>query len=219
MHHDIFQPSFIFFSAYNLGKGTYGKEAVDTLVEEMLDSNAGLKSRVTHFFEFPDWVPQDCESFFASIASKEGFEIDRDVLDVLQEGCSRLIQLKGWANGRDVTKIWSESKSLRAQRVYDHPEVAKKITVDDINTAVNNITQSRIGKLSDCDPNIDPLALLDGLFRMDDIKAKLQMLQRTWVVSKREGDCTPDLGHFVFTGSPGESNFLIEIPCICFIHL
>jgi len=31
MHHDIFQPSFIFFSAYNLGKGTYGKEAVDIL--------------------------------------------------------------------------------------------------------------------------------------------------------------------------------------------
>ena len=72
--------------AYNLGIGPFGKEACDTIVaamtseqfkdvviviagyphdiDSMLNSNAGLKSRFTHFFEFPDWRPEDCKSFF-----------------------------------------------------------------------------------------------------------------------------------------------------------
>ena len=49
----------------------------------------------------------------------------------------------------------------------------------------------------------DPLAELDSLFRMEKIKSKLQRLQKTWAVAKREGDGPPSLGHFVFTGSPG----------------
>ena len=29
-------------------------------MNEMLDSNPGLKSRFTHFVEFEDWSPEDC---------------------------------------------------------------------------------------------------------------------------------------------------------------
>ena len=29
-------------------------------INKMLDSNPGLKSRFTHFFEFPDWTAGDC---------------------------------------------------------------------------------------------------------------------------------------------------------------
>ena len=29
-------------------------------INKMLDTNPGLKSRFTHFFEFPDWTAADC---------------------------------------------------------------------------------------------------------------------------------------------------------------
>jgi hypothetical protein len=49
----------------------------------------------------------------------------------------------------------------------------------------------------------DPLSQLDGLFRMEEVKAKLDKMKKSWSVAQREGDDTPELGHFVFTGSPG----------------
>ena len=120
-------------AAYNRGQGMYGKEAVDTLVaattsesyqdvviviagytteiNSMFKTNTGRKSKFTHFFQFPDWIPDDCVSFFKMLASKDGFDVGKDVLETLSEGCSRLIQLKGWAKGRDVKKLWTESKT------------------------------------------------------------------------------------------------------------
>ena len=55
----------------------------------------------------------------------------------------------------------------------------------------------------------DPLLQLDKLYRMDKIKAKLDKMRKNLEVQRREGGEEPELGHFVFLGSPGESlNFL-----------
>ena len=77
-------------------------------------------------------------------------------------------------------------------------------SVQDVKTALNSMVQARVGKIADIDPDADPLARLDSLFRMDAIKKKLEMLKKVWAVERREGNCTPNLGHIVFTGSPGK---------------
>ena len=81
--------------AYTLGEGQYGSEACDTLVaamtnpqyaniviviagypkdiDEMLKSNAGLKSRFTHTLEFPDWKAIDCENAVRKRAKLKDF--------------------------------------------------------------------------------------------------------------------------------------------------
>lgn len=51
----------------------------------------------------------------------------------------------------------------------------------------------------------DPLAKLDKLYRMESVKKKLERLKRDLEVQRREGGEEPDLGHFVFLGSPGKS--------------
>ena len=124
--------------AYNLGEGVYGKEACDTIVaamtspdfqdvsiviagyqdeiNEMLNTNSGLKSRFTHFFDFPDWEAEDCVKFFSMLAEKEHFSLGDGVMDEIDRGCSVLSKLDGWGNGRDVTKLWKESKGQRAHR-------------------------------------------------------------------------------------------------------
>jgi hypothetical protein len=213
--------------AYNLGDGKYGKEACDTLVgamtskeysdvliviagypdkiQQMLETNSGLKSRFNNFFEFPDWEPEDCWSFFLSCAEREGFAVGSEVAGTLLDGCSRLKQLSGWANGRDVTTLWTDSKSHRAQRVVDSPEFDKKLLATDLTAALSDMTQARVGRITDYDPTVDPLSILDSLFRMDAIRAKLDRLRKTWAVARSEGKGRPSLGHFVFTGSPGAS--------------
>ncbi len=49
----------------------------------------------------------------------------------------------------------------------------------------------------------DPFAELNGLYRMDKVKEKLQQLQNTYIIANRDGEDPPPLGHFIFTGSPG----------------
>ena len=91
--------------AYNLGMGLFGKEACDTIVQamtseqfndvviviagypyeidQMLQSNAGLKSRFTNTFEFQDWEPEDCKEFFGMLANKKKFMLSDGVLELL----------------------------------------------------------------------------------------------------------------------------------------
>jgi len=172
----------------------------------MLNANAGLKSRFTNYFDFPDWETEDCVSFFQMCADKEKFELGGGVLEKLQDGCRVLRSLKGWGNGRDVKRLWSEAKDQRAERVYDldSAELEKVLDVDDLEDAINSMIQARIPGASLPDKNADPLAELDGLYRMETVKAKLERMQKSWTVARREGDEEPNLGHFVFRGSPGE---------------
>ncbi|GKY97164.1 hypothetical protein MPSEU_000674800 [Mayamaea pseudoterrestris] len=211
--------------AYGLGEGQYGIEACDTLVaamtskdfsdviiviagysteiNRMLDTNVGLKSRFTNFFEFEDWKPDDCVHYFTSLASKEGFVLQETVAAVMHEGCSRICQLDGWGNGRDVVQIWKETKSNRSERVHSVPVIEKSIAESDVKSALESMVMARIGKISNLDPNHDPLSDLETLFRMEKIKEKVERLRKTWAVARREGNGLPTLGHFVFTGSPG----------------
>jgi hypothetical protein len=151
--------------AYNLGIGHFGKEACDTIVaamtseeyrnvviviagypqemDDMLRSNSGLKSRFTHFFEFPDWEPKDCRSFFKMLSDKKNFDLEDGILDAVEKGCSKLVKLDGWGNGRDVTKLWEEVKSNRDVRVFETGGMEKRLGVQDAEGAIQSMLKAR----------------------------------------------------------------------------
>lgn len=155
--------------AYNLGAGPYGKEACDTIVQamtsdcykdiviviagypyeidQMLQSNAGLKSRFTNFFEFPDWHPDDCKSFFMMLSEKKKFALGDGVLEEVERGCAELMTLDGWGNGRDVTKLWERVKSNRDGRVYDSKETDKIFCLNDVQDALSEMLKTRRPKI------------------------------------------------------------------------
>ena len=131
-------------SIYNPGLGPYGIEACDTLVagmtsesfqdvvvvvagypqaiDEMLNKNAGPKSRFTHFFHFPDWEPEDCSEFLLLQATKENFVIEPGALEEFRRGCApfeTIARVRKWT-GREKTMGRSQEPSrfqgLRCQR-------------------------------------------------------------------------------------------------------
>ncbi|CAB9509012.1 NFX1-type zinc finger-containing protein 1 [Seminavis robusta] len=213
--------------AYSLGEGPFGKDAVDTIVQamtseefadvliiiagypdeinDMLNTNVGLKSRFTNFFDFPNWEASDCITFFKKCLEKESFSADNDVLEKLEEGCMVLSALEGWGNGRDMMQLWKEAKSQRASRVFDKTDDFEKvIVVSDVAVGVDAMIQGRIpGSTVLPDNDVEPLEKLCKLYRMEGIKSKLEQMKKAWAVARREGNVVGKLGNFVFKGSPG----------------
>ncbi|ETP10987.1 hypothetical protein F441_13483 [Phytophthora nicotianae CJ01A1] len=213
--------------AYELGKGTYGEEAMTTLVaamtdpsyvgmviiiagypkdmDQMLDRNVGLKSRFTRFIDFPDWEAQDAVVFLSEKAESENFEVESEAVLSLQKTFVELKKLSNFGNGRDAVRVWKGLQQCRSQRVVNEPEEERTITESDAEQAGEAILAARRGGgvpgkgVAD----EDPMKLLDELYRMDQIRDQLTRLKMEMAVAEREGSTRPEIGHFVFRGSPG----------------
>ena len=112
-------------------------------IDEMLASNAGLKSRFQHFFEFPDWEALDCVNFFNLCANKDAFDIAQVDLNALENNFVELRQLEGWANGRDVKQVWDGCIDQRAVRVFDTGGGKKNILPGDLGPVIDDMLQAR----------------------------------------------------------------------------
>lgn len=214
--------------AYELGKGIYGEEAMTTLVaamtdpsyvgmiiiiagypkdmDQMLDRNVGLKSRFTRFIDFPDWEAQDAVVFLSEKAQVENFEVDREAVVSLQKMFGELKKLSNFSNGRDAMRVWKALLEYRSQRVVESPEEERRIIVYDAEQAGEAVLIARRGGGAPgkgVASDEDPLKLLDELYRMDQIRDQLSRLQMEMAVAAREDSARPEIGHFVFRGSPG----------------
>jgi hypothetical protein len=154
--------------AYTLGQGTFGSEACDTLVaamtnpeyagvvvviagypkdiDDMLCSNAGLKSRFTHTMVFPDWDPRDCVECFVNRANSAGYALPEKVSSILQSGFGKLKSLVGFGNARDVDATWKAATRHRADRIMSMgnlKESKKSFDERDLKKALNDLIHGR----------------------------------------------------------------------------
>ncbi|TMW56633.1 hypothetical protein Poli38472_006643 [Pythium oligandrum] len=151
--------------AYELGKGHYGEEAMTSLVaamtdpryvgmvviiagypadlDEMLNRNAGLKSRFTRFLDFRDWETHDCLEFITGRSNRAEYRLMQDTVDCLRRMFEKLRSFPGFGNGRDVDKVWKSLLECRAQRVLGKPELERLITLDDANGAWQQVLGGR----------------------------------------------------------------------------
>ena len=183
-------------------------------MQTMLDTNQGLKSRFKRFIEFPDWEIEDCTSYFDHLVKDRNFTIQNheQFFALLHKGFSKIKPLKGWGNARDVVRLFESTLENRAMRlcqecenVNDYGVEAKHIANSDLATAVQAMIDARMGSSSSATKtgstmSEDPFAELDNLYRMENVKQKLQQLQNTYLVAEQDGEDPPPLGHFIFTG-------------------
>jgi len=111
----------------------------------MLNTNAGLKSRFTEFFDFEDWKPNDCINFLKDKFKKEGFlfEISNEEEIFLNDKFKILSEMPGYGNVRDVIEISKKSIMIRSTRVFLTEEFPKKIIFADIDEAFTGIIKVR----------------------------------------------------------------------------
>jgi Holliday junction resolvasome RuvABC ATP-dependent DNA helicase subunit len=133
---------------YSLNGGhnvDFGKEAVATLVkkmedardnltvifsgygrdmEEFLQMNPGLRSRIQFQIHFPDYSAQELMEIFLKLCQDEGYELEPEAareLETLLQGLHENKQ-DNFANGRLVRSLFERSKLALAARVWKKPE-------------------------------------------------------------------------------------------------
>jgi SpoVK/Ycf46/Vps4 family AAA+-type ATPase len=146
--------------AYALAQGgddDFGHEAISTLVklvedhrddvvviaagypeemEELIDSNPGLRSRFPKTIHFPDYTDDELVQIFESLCAQSRYQCDDAGRAKLKTYFGAQARTRGFGNGRLVRNRFEEAVSRQASRLVklDNPtdEQLVTLTADDI---------------------------------------------------------------------------------------
>ena len=123
--------------AYSMAEGTFGAEAVSTLIKLMedrrgdfvlilagytkpmamlLESNPGFRSRIKDYLEFPDYTTEEAVQILEGMAKSEGLTITKSAVEKFKKRYEKEAKKKDFANARTVRNILDEAISSYALR-------------------------------------------------------------------------------------------------------
>ncbi|WP_243354260.1 AAA family ATPase [Bacillus litorisediminis] len=157
------------YSLFKEGGQDFGKEAIETLVDEMtkhhenlvvimagypnemeelLNSNPGLRSRFKKFFSFPDYSPEELVQIGERFCTKYAYTLLPDARDWLLEQLNEQV-ISG--NGRFMENLMSEVIQVQAFRTM------REIDAENLGQNLSILTKEDIEKAFDKARNGDSL--------------------------------------------------------------
>ena len=152
--------------AYALAGDTddsYGKEAIETILKAMedhrdelivivagytelmhkfIDSNPGLSSRFSKYFEFPDYTGEELLAIFQRFCKKNGYRLTDDAVALLGEQFNALYATRDahFGNARAARNIFEKAINAQANRIAMLSDFSDDdlecLTSDDISEAI-----------------------------------------------------------------------------------
>ncbi len=216
------------------GNQDFGQEAIDLLLKRMEDeennfvvitagypdemnkfinSNPGLKSRFTHFFEFEDYNPDELVEIFKQLAIKEDYSITDNAAELLKKEFTQLYRKrdKSFGNARLVKNLFNDAKIQLGKRYLKlkgsdkSKEKMTTITVEDI-AAVIDSSKSKIFKIEiDEDLLSKVLSKLNNMIGLQSVKKEINEIVKLARLHKEGDENLQELfsSHFLFMGNPG----------------
>lgn len=146
------------YSLLSKSPGDFGKEAIDTLVDEMtkhnenlvvilagypnemkqlLESNPGLQSRFKKFFHFHDYKVEELIEIMVSYATSYHYILEDDTLAFIKE---ELAGLSVNGNGRFATNVIDEAIQVQALRISKEKDSdLSLLNKDDLKMALHKV--------------------------------------------------------------------------------
>ncbi|MDQ3140928.1 MAG: AAA family ATPase [Bacteroidota bacterium] len=213
----------------------FGREVIEILVKEMsngpgdlavimagypkemryfLDSNPGLKSRIKHYYEFPDYLPQELYDIAAFASTEKGIHFADDALKALKHIILNAFRARNhsFGNARFVYDLIDKAKINLGIRVigsghaYDMEEAhLSTVILSDIEHI--QIEPMRQRPAIPLDKNLlqEALKELDALIGIETVKKEIYDLVRVVEFARKSGRevLNQFFLHTVFLGNPG----------------
>lgn len=105
----------------------------ERLINKLVDSNEGLRSRFPTTIRFPNFNASDCSLILKSMLEKE-YTISSDFIEISENYFSLFCNTENFANARDIRNICDIIKDIHINRVIscNTAEVNDTITSDDL---------------------------------------------------------------------------------------
>ncbi|MBR6541693.1 MAG: AAA family ATPase [Anaerotignum sp.] len=145
----------------NNGNDIYATEAVNALVrhmelepetivifatypdemQQLLDSNPGLSSRIAHVLEFCSYDEDQLFHIFCTFAKKERLPVANDIKPICDDFFRSLKNKKAenFGNGREARRLYLTAKEELALRAKNRPNTALKLTKKDLQLAATRL--------------------------------------------------------------------------------
>ena len=209
--------------AYSLSNGSYGAEAIATLLKAMEDSksdlvvifagyskemqefvqvNSGIKSRIGYTFEFADYTEDELVDIYKLKASKVKFNVNEEAILKIRELVNFGRNRKNFGNGRFVDNIFQKTL-IKHSKLELSEDALLTITADSIPTIEELLTQSS----GERKPEVIE-KMFNDIIGLDGIKKQVRELEKyvrfRKEISKLSETKLPDMSlHMLFIGDSG----------------
>ncbi|MBI3510823.1 MAG: AAA family ATPase [Bacteroidetes bacterium] len=213
----------------------FGKEVIEILLKEMsdgkgdiaimaagypkemdvfIDSNPGLKSRFSHYYNFEDYLPEELIEIALQSAEKKGVTLTDEAKKFLEEQFVELYRTRdnAFGNARMAIGVIEESKmdmGLRLMQAGDLSQLSKEqlsmIELSDVEKAFGGRTRKRADIGINEKLLRESLEELNALVGMENIKTEINELVKLVRFYRETGKDVMNRFslHAVFTGNPG----------------
>ena len=103
-------------------------------MQDFLDSNSGIVSRIGYTLEFDDYTTDELIQIFNNMVVKAGFKIDKEAISKLTEVINENKNKENFGNARFVRNVYEKTIIKHAANTKDkkRKDILKTITKDDI---------------------------------------------------------------------------------------
>jgi SpoVK/Ycf46/Vps4 family AAA+-type ATPase len=112
-------------------------------MQRLLDSNPGLRSRVSSTVEFPDYDADTLLAIAQTMSTRRDYQLDEAATERLREGLGELWgsrDPRSWANAREVRTLLDFAEGAHATRVHGETRLSREelttLTAPDVEAAI-----------------------------------------------------------------------------------
>ncbi|WP_018261756.1 AAA family ATPase [Methylobacterium sp. WSM2598] len=138
--------------------GSFGREAIDTLLKFMEDyrdriivivagypsemrrfigTNPGLASRFTKTIAFPAYDPAELGAILRAMAAKQSFQLPEDIEARLSGWLAENAKREDWGNAREMRTLLEKAREAQALRIAGQPQAdLSRIEIEDFQSAL-----------------------------------------------------------------------------------
>ena len=112
-------------------------------METFFQSNPGMRSRIAHHLEFPDFAEGELLRIAEMMLEQQNYRFGPGARETFQEYIAHRIRQPQFANARSVRNALDRARLRQASRLFANPD--KELTVDDLSTIESpDIRASRV---------------------------------------------------------------------------